>query len=97
MLGRDEAWCRSSGLTRVLPWRKSKHGVRPDLTGVGPLGAESNDEKRWEFKRDLKLTENEKKKVLSEVMRLAVELMFETNVYSLEGMPTSREREGRLD
>ena len=38
VLGRDEAWCRSSGLTRVLPWRKFKKGTRPGLTGAGPMG-----------------------------------------------------------
>ena len=43
VLGRDEAWCRSSGLTRVLPWRKYKKGTKPGLTGVGPMGAEADD------------------------------------------------------
>ena len=43
-LGRDEAWCRSSDLYRVLPWRKHKQGSRPGLTGVGPMGAGSDDE-----------------------------------------------------
>ena len=33
VLGRDEAWCRSSSLRRVLPWRRFKHFVRPGLTG----------------------------------------------------------------
>ena len=27
VLGRDEAWCRSSGLQRILPKRRFKHGV----------------------------------------------------------------------
>ena len=44
VLGRNEPWCRSSKLWRVLPRRKFKHGTRPGLTGAGPLGAESNDE-----------------------------------------------------
>jgi hypothetical protein len=34
VLGRDEPWCRSSKLRRVLPWRRSKKGTRPGLTGV---------------------------------------------------------------
>ena len=37
VLGRDEAWCWSSGLGRVLSWRKHKNGTRPGLTGVGPM------------------------------------------------------------
>ena len=60
VLGRDEAWCRSSGLGRVLPWRKHKNGTRPGLTGVGPMGAAEDDENQWEFKRDLELTQLEK-------------------------------------
>ena len=43
VLGRDEAWCRSSKLRRVIPWRRSTKGTRPGLKGVGPLGADSND------------------------------------------------------
>ena len=35
VLGRDEAWCSSSKLWRVLPRRRHKHGCRPGLTGVG--------------------------------------------------------------
>ena len=46
VLGKDESWCRSSGLTRVLPWRRHKHGTRPGLTGLGPMGAEKDDEKQ---------------------------------------------------
>ena len=61
VLGRDEAWCRSRGLTRVLPWRKHEQGTRPGLTGVGPMGAAEDDENQWEFRRNLELTENEKK------------------------------------
>ena len=49
VLGRDEPWCRSSKLRRVLPWRRSKKGTRPGLTGVGPLGPDANDEKQWKF------------------------------------------------
>ena len=49
VLGRDEAWCRSSKLRKILPWRKSNKGTRPGLKGVGPLGAEVNDEKQWNF------------------------------------------------
>ena len=56
-LGRDEAWCRSSDLYRVLPWRKHKQGSRPGLTGVGPMGAGSDDEIQWEFRRGVVLTE----------------------------------------
>ena len=57
----------------------------PGLTGVRPLGAENDDENKWEFRSVLELTELEKKRVFSEVMRLAVELMFSTHLYSFGG------------
>ena len=44
--------------------------------------------------RDLQLTEPEKKRVLSEVMRLAVELMFETHVYNFGGNAFKQRKEG---
>ena len=85
VLGRDEPWCRSSKLWRVLPRRKYKHGTRPGLTGAGPLGADCDDENQWEFRSGVHLTELDKKRVVAEVMRLAVELMFSTHVYSFGG------------
>ena len=93
VLGRDETWCRKSSLWRVLPRRRYKHGVRPGLTGAGPLGAEPEDEIQWEFKPDLRLTSDQKTKVMSEVMRLAVELMYDTHVYSFGGK-CYKQREG---
>ena len=85
VLGRDETWCRSSKLWRVLPRRKHKKGTRPGLTGEGPLGAGAGEENQWEFRNGLELTQPEKKRVVAEVMRLAVELMFSTHLYSFGG------------
>ena len=42
------------------------------------MGAAEDDENQWEFRRNLELTENEKKRVVSEVMRLGVEIMYGT-------------------
>jgi hypothetical protein len=91
-LGRDEVWCRSSKLRRVLPWRKSNKGSRPGLRGVGPLGAEVNDEKQWNFP-DVELTKLEKKMIMSEVLRLSIELMFTTHIYSFGGR-SYKQRDG---
>ena len=85
VLGRDEAWCRGSGLRRILPERKFKHGVKPGLTGAGPLGAEADDEIQWEFRKGIHLTAAEKKRVMAEVLRLGVELMFSTHIYTFGG------------
>ena len=57
-LNRSEAWCRMSELKRVLPWRRSKTGTRPGITGAGPKGKERGDMEQWEFP-DVELTEDE--------------------------------------
>ena len=85
VLGRDETWCRGSKLWRVLPRRMYNHGTKPGLTGAGPMGANPDDENQWQFKRDMNLTEPEKKTIMAEVLRLAVEIMFDTHIYSFGG------------
>ena len=42
------------------------------MTGAGPMGAECDDENQWEFRGEVHLTELDKKRVMAEVMRLAV-------------------------
>ena len=79
-------------MRRVLPWRRSSKGTRPGLKGAGPLGADSDDEKQWKFPSP-ELTSAEKKMIISEVMRLSVELMFTTHIYSFGGR-SYQQREG---
>ena len=86
VIGRYEAWCRSSKLSRVFPQRRYRKGTRPGFSGTGPLGAEAGDKKQWEFGPSPALTDQEKKMVMAEVLRLATELMYETHLY--------REKEG---
>ena len=92
VLGRDEPWCRSSKLRRLLPWRRSKKGTRPGLTGVGPLGPDTNDEKQWKFP-SVELTEVEKRMIMAEVLRLSIEIMYTTHIYSFGGR-SYKQREG---
>ena len=92
VLGRDEAWCRSSKLNRVLPWRRSTKGTRPGLTGAGPMGAGEDDEKQWKFP-NVELTSQERKMVISEVLRLSIEIMFSTHIYSFGGR-SYKQKEG---
>ena len=95
VLGRDEPWCRSSKLRRVLPWRRSKKGTRNGLTGVGPLGADANDEKQWKFP-PVELTELEKKMIMAEVMRLSIEIMYSTHIYSFGGRSYEQRKGGPI-
>ena len=67
-----------------MPVRRKRKGTRPGVTGAGPRGATDRDEVQWVFPR-VKLTELEKKRVMAEVMRLAVEVMYNTHIYSFGG------------
>ena len=59
------------------------------------MGAAEDDENQWEFKGDLELTQLEKKRVISEVMRLGVEIMYGTYIYTFGGR-NYKQREGGL-
>ena len=85
-LCRGYAWCKASQLRRILPSRRYAKGAWPGITGKGLLGAqsESEGEKQWIFP-NVVLTNPEKKTVMGEVMRLAVEVLFQTHVYSFKG------------
>ena len=96
VLGRDEKWCRSSNLLCVLPRRRYNHGSRPGLTGVGPLGAEADDANQWKFKNDMELTEWERRKVIAEVLRLSIELMYSTHLYSVGGRSYKQKQGGPI-
>ena len=91
-LARGYFWCQTSNLKRILPWRRHAHGSWPGVTGAGPMGPSVNDEKQWEFP-NVTLTEVEKKMVVGEVLRLAVEILFKTHMYSFRGS-TFRQSDG---
>ena len=76
--------------------RRFKHGTRPGLTGDGPMGAECDDENQLEFRGEVHLTELDNKRVMAEVMRLAVELMFSNHVYSFGGRCYKQREEGPI-
>ena len=71
-------------LGRVLPHRRFKKGTRPGVTGTGPMGGKSNDEVQWVFPR-VELSDMEKKCIVSEVLRLGVEMMLSTHCYYFGG------------
>ena len=84
VLRRSRDWCMRHRLRRVLPTRRSFRGTKPGMTGQGPLGAEIGDEKQWRFPK-VEITEQEQKLIMSEVLKLAVETMYDTHMYSFGG------------
>ena len=95
VLSRPKEWCSRSGPRRVLPHRRHNKGVKPGVTGQGPAGPSTNDEIQWVFPT-VELTGWEKKKILSEVLRLGVEMMFSTHCYRFGGNVFRQTEEGPI-
>ena len=95
VLNRSAAHCRSSPLHRVLPVRRKKSGRRPGVTGAGPLGQERGDTDQWLFP-SIKLTEEEKKLIIAEVVKICTEIMFENHLYTFGGKVFRQKRGGPI-
>ena len=80
----NEKQCRESPLRRILPWRRKNRGTRPGITGTGPLGRERGDQEQWEFPT-VTLTEEDKRGLLENVIKVATRTMFEKHFYSFGG------------
>ena len=78
-----EQECRLSDLRGVLPWRASKSGARPGITGEGPLGPGEGRVIQWIFP-NVELSELQKRKVIARVLQVAVKTMFRTHVYKFD-------------
>ena len=81
----SEQECTLGPLRRVLPRRRSRNGTRPGITGVGPCGPDSGDQDQWKFKKNLVLSEEEKKLILAKVLHKAVLTLFQTHTYTFGG------------
>ena len=89
---RGYKWCQESRLRRVLPARRFAHGSWPGVTGPGSSGPHSGDVKQWDFPNEL-VTELDKKTIIGEVLRMGVETLFSTHIYSFGGS-TYRQTDG---
>ena len=89
---RGYKWCQESRLRRVLPERHFARGSWPGVTGPGPSGPHSGDIKQWDFPNVL-VTELDKKAIIGEVLRMGVETLFSTHIYSFGGS-TYRQTDG---
>ena len=84
VLNSSEQECRASPLRRVLPRRRYVNGTRPEVTGAGPMGAESGDQNQWKF-RNVELSDLEKRQIVAMVIKIAVRMLFKRHVYSFGG------------
>ena len=75
---KTDIWCHQSDLRRILPTHKNTGGVRPGPTGDDAMGPHSNNENLWRFPEGIALSDQEKRKVVAEVVAIGVETMFAT-------------------
>ena len=95
VLNRSALYCRGHQLSRVLPVRRKRTGVRPGVTGKGPLGPERGDTEQWVWPR-VKLTEEERTMVIAEVVKILAEVMFQNHLYTFGGQVYRQKRGGPI-
>ena len=76
--------CKNSPLRRVLPTRRKTGGTRPGVRGTGPRGRTRGDQEQWQFPQ-IKLEEWEKKEIIAQVLKTAIEAMFKKHFYKFDG------------
>ena len=94
-LNRSAQYCRSHPLQRVLPVRRKRTGSRPGVTGKGPMGPRRGDQEQWRFPT-VKLTQEEKRMIVAEVVKIITEVMFETHLYTFGGKVYRQRRGGPI-
>ena len=71
-----------SRLRMILPRRRWKTGSRPCVKGVGPQGPGRGDTEQWVFPEGVTLTDRERKMTVATVIKIGVEKMMNTHIYT---------------
>ena len=80
-------------MRKVLPWRRSSHGTKPGVRGVGPRGPDVGDQEQWVFPHVV-LSNEDKLEILGTVLSIATTDMFDHHFYSFGGAMYKQEGEG---
>ena len=91
-MNRSEEWLRQEGLDKIIPKRRKKGGTAPGVTGKDPTSRNVGCQEQWVFP-EVVLTEEEKRKILAAVIRVAVEVLFSSHLYTFGGK-TFLQKEG---
>ena len=95
VLNKSAEYCRNHPLSKVLPVRRKRTGRRPGVTGAGPLGQERGDTEQWRFP-NVKLSEEDKKRIVAEVVKICTEMTFENHLYTFWGKIFKQRRGGPI-
>ena len=91
----DKDTCARSRLRRILPVRRGKRGSRPGMKGAGPRSKIHGDTEQWIFPQ-VKLSQEERKEIISEVIGIATKAMFENHFYNFGGKVFHQEQGGPI-
>ena len=83
-LNKPESWIKKEGLSRIIPRRRKRQETRPGPRGKDPMGREIGSQEQWIFPEGI-LTDEDKKRILGAVIRITVELLFSTHLYTFGG------------
>ena len=71
-------------MDKIIPKRRNKGGTAPGVTGKDPRSGDVGSQEQWIFP-NVVLTKEDKKRILAAVIRVAVEVLFETHLYTFGG------------
>ena len=88
--------CERSPLSRILPRRRGRTGVRPGIKGKGPRGKECGDQEQWIFAENLIITAEEREELIATVVSIATQELFRHHYYSFGGAVYHQEGGGPI-
>ena len=87
---------QQSGLRRVLPWKAGTKGRAATITGAEALGPRADREIHWKFRKGVELTDKEKKEIVAHIVKIGVNTMFSTHVYTFGGKYYNQRKGGPI-
>ena len=94
-MNRSEEWLRRNKLDKIIPKRRNKGGTAPGVTGKDPSSREVGSQEQWVFPKVV-LTKEDKRRILAAVIRVAVEVLFETHLYTFGGKTFLQKKGGPI-
>ena len=75
---------KKSKISHLLPFRKSRRGQKPKITGLSAISAESAHDKHWQYPR-LVFTEQEQKVIFAKALEIGTYTLFQNHLYQFAG------------
>ena len=89
----DDEEQMDKGVREGCPTRRHRRGPRPNITGCGTTEKEEDRHRPWLFPNQANVTEDLKRRMLVEAMRVVLKTLLETHTYDFAGV-TRRQTKG---